>query len=252
MFLRSITAPNGVLVSRSKEEEHALKQALQLLKELISSVDQEVLELDRTRRLQEIQARLDPRALAEVQEGGVFRAGELLRRKLLHEGTLLWKVQGSRMKDVQVLLMSDILVFLQEKDQKFTFAALDKSPVVSLNNLIVRDIANQERGMYLISASTPPEMYELYASSKDDRKTWMSRIQQIHLHCLLLRLLLCDGAPAGASHFVLRPGGGDGSGGGREGGRRAGQDLLQQKPVQGGHSSCCQSRTAPPGCPRWR
>ncbi|XP_024117871.1 rho guanine nucleotide exchange factor 2 isoform X4 [Oryzias melastigma] len=167
----------------SKEEEHALKQALQLLKELISSVDQEVLELDRTRRLQEIQARLDPRALAEVQEGGVFRAGELLRRKLLHEGTLLWKVQGSRMKDVQVLLMSDILVFLQEKDQKFTFAALDKSPVVSLNNLIVRDIANQERGMYLISASTPPEMYELYASSKDDRKTWMSRIQQAAVSC---------------------------------------------------------------------
>uniref|UniRef100_A0A3P9M071 Rho/Rac guanine nucleotide exchange factor 2 n=1 Tax=Oryzias latipes TaxID=8090 RepID=A0A3P9M071_ORYLA len=167
----------------SKEEEQALKKALQLLKELISSVDQEVLELDRTRRLQEIQARLDPRALAEVQEGGVFRAGELLRRKLLHEGPLLWKVQGSRMKDVQVLLMSDILVFLQEKDQKFTFAALDKSPVVSLNNLIVRDIANQERGMYLISASTPPEMYELYASSKEDRKTWMSRIQQAAVSC---------------------------------------------------------------------
>ena len=54
----------------------------------------------------------------------------------------------------------------------------DKSPVVSLTNLIVRDIANQEKGMYLISASTPPEMYELHASSKDDRKTWMSLIQQ--------------------------------------------------------------------------
>lgn len=54
----------------------------------------------------------------------------------------------------------------------------DKSPVVSLTNLIVRDIANQERGMYLISDSTPPEMYELHASSKEDRKTWMSRIQQ--------------------------------------------------------------------------
>ncbi|XP_041799140.1 rho guanine nucleotide exchange factor 2 [Chelmon rostratus] len=166
-----------------EEEAQALSQALLLLKELISSVDKEVLELDRTRRLQEIQARLDPRAQAEVRGGGVFKGGELLRRRLLHEGTLLWKVQGSRMKDVQVLLMSDILVFLQEKDQKFTFASLDKSPVVSLNNLIVRDIANQERGMYLISASTPPEMYELYASSKDGRRTWMSRIQQAALSC---------------------------------------------------------------------
>ncbi|XP_018534256.1 rho guanine nucleotide exchange factor 2 isoform X2 [Lates calcarifer] len=167
----------------SEEEAQALSRALQLLKELISAVDQEVLELDRTRRLQEIQARLDPRAQAEVRGGGVFRGGELLRRRLLHEGTLLWKVQGSRMKDVQVLLMSDILVFLQEKDQKFTFASLDKSPVVSLTNLIVRDIANQERGMYLISDSTPPEMYELHASSKDDRRTWMMRIQQAALSC---------------------------------------------------------------------
>ncbi|XP_037532416.1 rho guanine nucleotide exchange factor 2, partial [Nematolebias whitei] len=152
-----------------EDEILALKKALILLKELISSVDQEVLELDRTRRLQEIQARLDPRAQAEVQGGGMFKGGELLRRKLLHEGTLLWKVQGSRMKDVQVLLMSDILVFLQEKDQKFTFVSHDKSPVVSLNNLIVREVANQERGMYLISDSTPPEMYELFATSKEDR-----------------------------------------------------------------------------------
>ncbi|XP_039974297.1 rho guanine nucleotide exchange factor 2 isoform X2 [Xiphias gladius] len=167
----------------SEEEAQALSQALQLLKELISSVDKEVLELDRTRRLQEIQARLDPRAQAEVRGGGVFRGGELLRRRLLHEGMLLWKVQGSRMKDVQVLLMSDILVFLQEKDQKFTFASLDKSPVVSLTNLIVRDIANQERGMYLISDSSPPEMYELHTSSKDDRRTWMNRIQQAALSC---------------------------------------------------------------------
>ncbi|XP_068426685.1 rho guanine nucleotide exchange factor 2-like isoform X2 [Clinocottus analis] len=167
----------------NEEEAQALRQALLLLKELISSVDKEVLELDRTRRLQEIQARLDPRAQAEVRGGGVFRGGELLRRRLLYEGALLWKVQGSRMKDVQVLLMSDILVFLQEKDQKFTFASLDKSPVVSLNNLIVRDIANQERGMYLISASTPPEMYELHASSKEGRRTWMSRIQQTALNC---------------------------------------------------------------------
>ncbi|XP_061552078.1 rho guanine nucleotide exchange factor 2-like [Phycodurus eques] len=167
----------------NEDEARALSQALGLLKELISSVDREVLELDRTRRLQEVQARLDPRAQAEVRGGGLFRGGELLRRKLLHEGMLLWKVQGSRMKDIHVLLLSDILVFLQEKDQKFTFASFDKSPVVSLTKLIVRDIANQERGMYLISDSTPPEMYELHASSKDARRTWMNTIHQASLSC---------------------------------------------------------------------
>lgn len=93
----------------NEEEAQTLKQALTLLKELISSVDKEVLELDRTRRLQEIQARLDPRAQAEVRGGGTFRAGELLRRKLLHEGGLLWKVQGSRMKGRPICGWSQVL-----------------------------------------------------------------------------------------------------------------------------------------------
>ncbi|KAK0155568.1 Rho guanine nucleotide exchange factor 2 [Merluccius polli] len=167
----------------NEEEVQSLSTALRLLKDLITAVDQEVLELERTQRLQEIQARLDPRAQTEVRGGGVFRGGELLRRRLVHDGNVLWKVQGSRMKDVQVLLMSDILVFLQDKDQKFTFPSLDKPSVVCLNKMIVRDIANQERGMFVISDSTPPEMYELYASSKEDRKHWMTLIQQTVLRC---------------------------------------------------------------------
>uniref|UniRef100_A0A674D584 Rho/Rac guanine nucleotide exchange factor 2 n=1 Tax=Salmo trutta TaxID=8032 RepID=A0A674D584_SALTR len=108
----------------SEEEAQSLAQSLSLIRDLLSSVDQQVAELERTQRLQEIRARLDPRAQAEVRGGGVFRGGELLRRTLLHEGTLLWKTQGSRLKDVQVLLMTDILVFMQEKDQKYFFPCI--------------------------------------------------------------------------------------------------------------------------------
>ncbi|XP_010218879.1 PREDICTED: uveal autoantigen with coiled-coil domains and ankyrin repeats-like [Tinamus guttatus] len=78
--------------------------------------------------------------------------------------------------DVLVLLMTDVLIFLQEKDQKYTFPML-KPAVISLQNLIVRDIANQEKGMFLISAA-PPEMYEVHAASRDDRNNWMKVIQQ--------------------------------------------------------------------------
>lgn len=117
--------------------------------------------------------------------------------------------------DVQVLLMTDILVFLQEKDQRFFFSCLvsmlasvwstsfretlkinvgltlspphpvtlvspmvqDKPAVLSLQNLIVRDIANQERGMFLIIDSAPPVMYEFHATSKDNKNMWMRQIQ---------------------------------------------------------------------------
>ncbi|KAK6326383.1 hypothetical protein J4Q44_G00020280 [Coregonus suidteri] len=167
----------------SEEEAKSLAQSLSLIRDLLSSVDQQVAELERTQRLQEIRARLDPRAQAEVRGGGVFRGGELLRRTLLHEGTLLWKTQGSRLKDVQVLLMTDILVFMQEKDQKYFFPCIDKPAVLSLKNLIVRDIANQERGMFLISDSSPPEMYELHGASRDDRNNWMRLIQQTVSSC---------------------------------------------------------------------
>ena len=58
----------------------------------------QVVELERTHRLQEIQAKLDPRSETKVRDGGVFRASELLRRRLVHEGALLWKNPGSRLK----------------------------------------------------------------------------------------------------------------------------------------------------------
>lgn len=54
----------------------------------------------------------------------------------------------------------------------------DKPPVFSIHNLIVRDIANHERGMFLITDTCPPEMYEFHAASKEDKNIWMRHIQQ--------------------------------------------------------------------------
>lgn len=89
----------GCTPTASEVEAESLSQALVLIRELLSSVDQQVQELELTQKLQEIRARLDPRAETEVRGGGVFRGGELLRRRLLHEGTVLLKTaQGSRLK----------------------------------------------------------------------------------------------------------------------------------------------------------
>ncbi|XP_023409840.2 rho guanine nucleotide exchange factor 2 isoform X8 [Loxodonta africana] len=165
--------------SHGNEEEHQdLTMALGLVKELLSNVDQDVHELEKGARLQEIYNRMDPRAQTPVPGKGPFGREELLRRKLLHDGCLLWKTATGRFKDVLMLLMTDVLVFLQEKDQKYIFPTLDKPSVVSLQQLIVRDIANQEKGMFLISSGRPPEMYEVHTASRDDRSTWIRVIQQ--------------------------------------------------------------------------
>ncbi|XP_077403968.1 rho guanine nucleotide exchange factor 2 isoform X3 [Vanacampus margaritifer] len=166
-----------------EEEASSIAQALSMVRDLLNSIDQQMEELEQTQRMQEIQAKLDQRAETRVRDGGLFRPAELLRRRLVYEGTLLWKTPGSRLKDLTVLLMTDILVFLQEKDQRYIFPCLDKPPVLSLQNLIVRDIANQERGMFLISDCSPPEMYEVHAASREDKNAWIRQIQRTVSKC---------------------------------------------------------------------
>ncbi|KAM8996438.1 LOW QUALITY PROTEIN: rho guanine nucleotide exchange factor 2-like [Ara ararauna] len=170
--------------SKDNEGDSAdLSRALRLVKELISSIKEEVHECEMNTRLWDIYRRADGRAKVQLpweSRAGVFGRDELLRRKLVHSGCMLWKTAAGRFKDVLVLLLTDVLIFLQEKDQKYTFPMPDKQAVVSLQNLIVRDIANQEKGMFLISAA-PPEMYKVHAASRDDRNHWMKLIQQVVL-----------------------------------------------------------------------
>ncbi|XP_032060556.1 rho guanine nucleotide exchange factor 2 isoform X2 [Aythya fuligula] len=167
--------------SKDNEGDSAdLSRALTLVKELISGVNEEVHACEMNARLWDVYRRVDGRSKAPLQwesRAGLFGRDELLRRKLVHSGCMLWKTAAGRFKDILVLLMTDVLIFLQEKDQKYTFPMLDKPAVISLQNLIVRDIANQEKGMFLISAA-PPEMYEVHAASRDDRNNWMKLIQQ--------------------------------------------------------------------------
>ncbi|XP_063213402.1 rho guanine nucleotide exchange factor 2 isoform X2 [Chroicocephalus ridibundus] len=167
--------------SKDNEGDSAdLSRALKLVKELISSINEEVHTCEMNARLWDVYRRVDGRAKVQLpweSRAGVFGKDELLRRKLVHSGCMLWKTAAGRFKDVLVLLMTDVLIFLQEKDQKYTFPMLDKPAVISLQNLIVRDIANQEKGMFLLSAA-PPEMYEVHAASRDDRNNWMKVIQQ--------------------------------------------------------------------------
>lgn len=186
--------------SREDEAEAAeLSRALLLVKDLISAINAEVREHELRMRLYDVYRRVDGRAKLQLRGDGrpgsgngngngagsgcaTFGRDELLRRKLLHSGCVLWKTAAGRFKDVLLLLMTDVIVFLQEKDQKLSFPTMDKPAVISLHELIVRDVANQEKGLFLLSAA-PPEMYELHAASRDERTLWMRLIQQAVSQC---------------------------------------------------------------------
>ncbi|XP_077476026.1 uncharacterized protein LOC144089059 isoform X3 [Stigmatopora argus] len=156
-----------------------LSEALRLVKEAIACVDCRVNEHDKKRRLKDFHSRTDSKSIMMMKSGQIFAREDLLRRRLVHDGALQLKNNQGRLKDVHALLLSDVLVFLQEKDQKYVFAMLDqRSTVISLQKLIVREVANEERGLFLITAgSEKPEMMEVLASSKEERNAWMQLIQ---------------------------------------------------------------------------
>ncbi|NXJ98012.1 ARG28 factor, partial [Corythaixoides concolor] len=183
-----------VLVERilqySKEgtEEHKdLCKALHLIKDMIAAVDLKVNEYEKKQKLLEILSRTETKTYTKLKNGHVFRKQDLMRKEriLLHEGLVYWKTATGRFKDTLALLLTDVLLFLQEKDQKYIFAAVDQKPsVISLQRLIVREVANEERGMFLISASSAgPEMYEVHTNSKEERNNWMRHIQDAVESC---------------------------------------------------------------------
>ncbi|XP_074474476.1 rho guanine nucleotide exchange factor 28 isoform X3 [Sebastes fasciatus] len=174
--------------TEEETEEHAdISKALAQIREVIAAVDLSVSEYEQHQRLQEVWSRIENRSAAKLKNGHTFRKQDMMGpgQTLKHQGPLLWKTATGRLKDILALLLTDTLIFLQEKDQKYTFATVDqKPPVIALQKLIVREVANEERGMFLISASAAgPEMYEVHTSSKEERNTWMRLIREAVESC---------------------------------------------------------------------
>ncbi|NXO65643.1 ARHGI factor, partial [Phainopepla nitens] len=168
--------------TRDHEE---LTQALGLIKDTISHVDAMVNECEKGQRLKEIMHKMELKSSGKCKNGLLFRKDDMGRRRLLLDGMLYWKAASGRLKDILAVLLTDVLLLLQEKDQKYTFASVDsKPPVISLQKLIVREVANEEKAMFLISASLKgPEMYEIHTSSKEERNSWMAHIRRAVESC---------------------------------------------------------------------
>uniref|UniRef100_A0A3B5KYK0 Rho/rac guanine nucleotide exchange factor (GEF) 18b n=1 Tax=Xiphophorus couchianus TaxID=32473 RepID=A0A3B5KYK0_9TELE len=169
------------------EEHQDLTRALSLIKDTIKEVDTLVNLHEKESRLRDIHSKMEPKTQGKIKDDRVFRREDLAqgRRWLLHEGTVSWKAASGRLKDILAVLLSDVLLLLQEKDQRYVFATVDNKPsVISLQKLIVREVAHEEKAMFLICASSnEPEMYEIHTASKEERNTWMTYIRQAVESC---------------------------------------------------------------------
>ena len=129
----------------------------------------QVAEKERGQRLLEIYNRMDARSHVS-HDGRKFKKSDILseNRKLLFEGvgTLLSPAlasgssggRGNRSPApllVSVVVLSDVVVFLQDTNQKYTFITPDhKSGVVPVHTLIAREKPGTDnKALYLISTS---------------------------------------------------------------------------------------------------
>jgi A-kinase anchor protein 13 len=55
----------------------------------------------------------------------IFQKSDLLSRKLIHEGVISWKNARGKLTEAIAVVLSDLVFFLQENNQKYTFFAQD-------------------------------------------------------------------------------------------------------------------------------
>ncbi|XP_035667320.1 A-kinase anchor protein 13-like isoform X6 [Branchiostoma floridae] len=168
----------------SKPDHEPLKQSRQLVVDLLNRVDEMVDDYNRQQKLLEIYNKLE-KGHATFKNGRKFRRDDLLHnhRKLIHEGVVGWKNARGTVKEVTAVVLSDMLLFLHENNQRYSFYSQDqKSAVIPLFKLLVREVANEERSLFLISANTV-EMYEIMCVDGKERETWMKIVREAVNNC---------------------------------------------------------------------
>nr|XP_012147665.1 PREDICTED: rho guanine nucleotide exchange factor 18-like isoform X3 [Megachile rotundata] len=164
-----------------QEEGEDLRKALILVKEILADVDACVADKEREDRKLEIYNKIDAKSFATYR-GVKFKKSDIMafNRILKFEGTAYLMQGRGKMTAIVVVVLSDILFFLAERDQKYAFFVPDnKAGIVSLQKLLVREKAGQEsRGIYLISSNpAEPEMFELKIQKPKDKQLWIQAIR---------------------------------------------------------------------------
>ncbi|XP_050311680.1 rho guanine nucleotide exchange factor 18 isoform X2 [Anthonomus grandis grandis] len=171
----------------NKREQEILQRALTLVKEILHEVDGQVAEKEKEDRKLDIYHRIDAKSFT-IHRGHKFKKSDILQgnRSLRFEGVAMLMQGRGKMQVVLVIVLTDVLFFLQESNNKYSFFTPDnKAGVVSLQKLLVREKAGQEsRGIYLISSNpTEPEMFELKVHKPKDKQTWIKAIREAVQAC---------------------------------------------------------------------
>ncbi|XP_022127697.2 rho guanine nucleotide exchange factor 28 isoform X1 [Pieris rapae] len=168
-------------------ERELLQKALCGVKEILVDVDNQVAAKEREDRKLEIYHRIDAKSFANFR-GRKFKKSDILQgnRSLKFEGVATLMQGRSKMQTLMVIVLTDVLFFLQDNNNKYTFFTPDnKTGVVSLCKVLVREKAGADgRGLYIIcSGPSDPEMFELRVHRPKDIANWIHAIRAAVQSC---------------------------------------------------------------------
>ncbi|XP_075377435.1 rho guanine nucleotide exchange factor 12 isoform X4 [Mycteria americana] len=176
------------------EEKEKVKKAADHCRQVLNHVNQAVKESENKQHLEDYQRRLDLSYLKQSEDPMMdeFRNLDLTKRKMLHEGPLIWKVNRDKTIDLYTLLLEDILVLLQKQDDKLVLKCHSKilastadskhtfSPIIKLNTVLVRQVATDNKAFFVISMSeNGAHIYELVAQTVSEKNVWQDLIAQM-------------------------------------------------------------------------
>ncbi|XP_075888067.1 rho guanine nucleotide exchange factor 12 isoform X3 [Nelusetta ayraudi] len=184
---------NMAKYTEDEEEREKVKRAEECCKKILNHVNQAVKEAENKQRLQEYQRRLDISSLKQGDHPMILELKnlDLTKRRMVHEGPLLWKINKDKRIELYTLLLEDILVLLQKQDERLVLkfhgknptAAADTknifSPVIKLNTVLVRPVATNNKSFFVLSMSeNGAQIYELMAQKVSDQRKWQCLISQ--------------------------------------------------------------------------
>jgi len=166
-----------------------LRQSNIFVKDILKDINARVAEKERKHRLFEIYNKIDPKAnLVQLGTGRKFKKSDILLadRKLMFEGKATLQQARNRTQEVNVIVLSDILFFLHENNQKFYFCSPDilggKPSIVSVKTLIARERpGGSSKSLNLLSTEgfeQEPEVYELEIMQPPTRDDWITDIRE--------------------------------------------------------------------------
>ncbi|XP_050403931.2 rho guanine nucleotide exchange factor 28 isoform X3 [Patella vulgata] len=171
--------------TKDKKDREKTREAHESSRNVNYEVDQDVASYE---KLVEVQKNIDSRATT-VFKGKKFKRQDITAgdRRFVYSGIVGWKNARGRVTDILAVVLTDIIIFLQENNQKYTFYVQDnKSCVVSLYKLLVREKndSRDSHGIYLICQNKhQPEMYELVCKSKASKDDWTESLKRAVEKC---------------------------------------------------------------------